>query len=190
MSKTISSSRKRPRGHRGDRVREVLREQLLAVLELEEAVPAVPREVQQHVRVLVAVEPPVRGRPRRVAPLEHAQHRAHGHLGAAVVDLHRVAVHVARVLLRQKHLSGVPVPRAARHVVRQHQHNVVLGDPQVPQLAVEPQRVRRVPVVEPVPRRVHHHSPVAPLRVGIPFTVCPHFQRCYKQQWEKEKTVK
>ena len=60
------------------------------------------------------------------------------------IALHGMATHTRQTWPR--------VPGVARHVVRQHQHNVAVGDAQALHQAVEGQGIGHVPVVEPEAR--------------------------------------
>ena len=68
---------------------------------------------------------------------------------ASQPDLDVFPVQVQAVVLIVKHLGRVRVARIARHVVRKHEDDVVVGDAQPLHRAVQRQRVGNVPVIEP-----------------------------------------
>ena len=146
--------------HLRQRVGDVLGQDLLLVLELEELVPAVAGEVDEDVAARVGEQALRPGGAGRVAVGQDAQERRGGDLVPAVVHLDVVAVEVDRVVDVAEDAPREGVARVARHVVREHQDDALVGDAEALDRAVEAQRVRDVAVVEPVPRRVHEHRPV------------------------------
>jgi hypothetical protein len=103
--------------HLQQRVGNVLRADLLAVLELEELVAAVARHEHEHVALRVGEQPLV-ARQRGVhAARQQPQKGLHSHLLAAVVDLHVLAVNVQRAPEVVEDLSWETVARVASHVV-------------------------------------------------------------------------
>mmetsp|Transcript_14497 Transcript_14497/g.42474 ORF Transcript_14497/g.42474 Transcript_14497/m.42474 type:complete len:358 (+) Transcript_14497:261-1334(+) len=140
--------------HLGEGRRQVRRRDLLPVLELEELIPPVAREVHQHVGAGGEVgQRPRRPLPRPVPPGEDAEEGVHGHVRPPVVDLHVGAVKVLPApsvggFGEDSVLEGIP--RVARHVVGDHQDDVLIPHPPaIFQEVVHAEDVGHVAVVVP-----------------------------------------
>lgn len=96
---------------------------------------------------------------------EEAEEVVDGDLAPAVVDLDVLVVDVEGVVIEAEDLGGEDVARIARHVVGEHQDDVVVGDPEALHNVVDGEDVGDVAVVEPERRRAHEHRPV--VRVSL-----------------------
>ena len=133
----------------------------MQVLELEELITAVPRQVDQHAAPRAATEPPGGRGVRGQSVGEHTQEGLGRHLGAAVVDLNVGAVEVRAVEPGVHHAARRGVPRVARRVASEHKHDLAVRHAERPDRVVHGQRARNVAVVVPVLRATHDHGPQA-----------------------------
>lgn len=122
---------------------------LLTILELQKLIAPMPRHIHQHVAPRVTAQPlparhippqPVRQQPDEIL---------HRHLVAAVIHLDVVAVEVEGAVGVVVHGAGEGVARVAGHVVREHEDDLGVGDPEPFDGAVEGEDVGEVAVVEP-----------------------------------------
>lgn len=141
-------------------VRQVPAPDLLAVLELEELVAAVPGHVDQQVAAAVAAEALAARDLLGQAVGQQPDEGLDRDLVAAVVDLDVVAVEVERPVRVVVDGAGEGVARVAGHVVGQHEDDLRVRDAEPFDAAVQGEHVGEVPVVEPEARGGHQHGPV------------------------------
>lgn len=135
--------------HLLERVREIPAPDLLAVLELEELVPAVAGHVHEDVAPRVRAEALAGRELGREAVGKEADEGFDGDFVAAVVDLDVVAVEIEGAVGVVVDGAGEGVAGVAGHVVREHEDDLGVWDAEAFYGAVEGEDVGQVAVVEP-----------------------------------------
>lgn len=133
-------------------IRQVPTPYLLTVLKLQKLIPTMTCHIHQHIATRIAPQP--------LAPwyilaqpiCQQANEILHRHLISPVIDLDIIAIKIECAVRVIVYRAGKRVARVARHVVRQHEDDLRVGDPKPLDGAIEREHIGEMAVVEPEPR--------------------------------------
>ncbi|KAH3668060.1 hypothetical protein OGAPHI_001814 [Ogataea philodendri] len=136
-------------------VRNVVRRNLLRVLELQELVASMARHIDKDVGILVREQP--LGLWLLVGPSvgEQSDEILHGNFVSTVIHLDVVSVKFQLAVGIIVNEPGERISWVARHIVRQHQNDLRVRNAQSLDCSIHAQNVSHVAIVEPESRRRH-----------------------------------